>query len=334
MKMNKEIYGQFLLSSQINYTSTYLADHLEGINHDNVQYFLRTEKLSPRIVWKTVRSELVQSPQGYIIFDDVVLEKIHSHRIALVRKQYCGNTHSTIQGIGVVNCLYYNPELGRCWLIDYRIFAPDIDGKRKLDHVVDMLALLGERKVDYHYVLMDSWYATTAIFKSLISLGKLFYCPLKSNRLVDDSGGKTPYMPLEACFWTDTDLQKGKLLKVHKMPQDTYFKVFRVLVTPTRTDYIATNDITQDEPEAAKTHSSYRWFVEQTHREEKQCTGIQKCQCRLARSQKNHITIAILVWNRLKVFAYQAQRSLYALKKSLLDEYMKEQLLKPSFIFA
>jgi hypothetical protein len=98
MKMTKEIYGQFLLSSQINYTSTYLAEHLEGIHHDNVQYFLRTSELSPRIVWKQVRSEIVFSPRGYLIFDDVVMEKIHSRSISLVRRQYCGNTHSVVQG--------------------------------------------------------------------------------------------------------------------------------------------------------------------------------------------------------------------------------------------
>ena len=36
MKMNMEIYGQFLLSSQINYTCTYLADHLESLNYDSI----------------------------------------------------------------------------------------------------------------------------------------------------------------------------------------------------------------------------------------------------------------------------------------------------------
>lgn len=332
--MNKEIYGQFLLSTQINYTSTYLADHLEGINHDNVQYFLRTEGLSPRIVWKQVRATMVQSPQGYVIFDDVVLEKTHSRQIQLVRRQYCGNTHSTILGIGVVNCLYYNPELDRCWLIDYRLFAPQVDGKTKIDHVLDMLALLVSRKVEYQYGLMDAWYATSEVFKYFLAAQKTFYCPLKANRLVDDSGGKEAYKPLEACLWTETELQKGKVIKLYKMPQSTYFKVFRVLVKPTQTDYIVTNDITQNDSETAKTHSSFRWLVEQTHREEKQCTGIQKCQCRLARSQRNHIAIAILVWNRLKTLAYQTQQSLYALKRGLLDEYMRSQLSNPTFKFA
>ena len=34
-------------------------------------------------------------------------------------------------GIGVVNCIYYNPELNRYWVIDARIYQPDQDGKKK-----------------------------------------------------------------------------------------------------------------------------------------------------------------------------------------------------------
>ena len=36
MKMSADLYGQFLPVSQVNYTGTYLADHLEGLTHDNV----------------------------------------------------------------------------------------------------------------------------------------------------------------------------------------------------------------------------------------------------------------------------------------------------------
>jgi hypothetical protein len=44
-----------------------------------------------------------------------------------------------IKGIGVVTCVYVNPALDQFWLIDYRIYDPDGDGKSKLDHVREML---------------------------------------------------------------------------------------------------------------------------------------------------------------------------------------------------
>jgi len=56
-----------------------------------------------------------------------------------VRRQYSGNVHGVIKGIGIVTCVYLNPELERWWVIDYRIFDPERDGKSKLDHVDEML---------------------------------------------------------------------------------------------------------------------------------------------------------------------------------------------------
>jgi len=38
-------------------------------------------------------------------------------------------------------------------------------------------------------VLMDSWYAAQKLMALIEQLGKIYYCPLKRNRLVDDSGG-------------------------------------------------------------------------------------------------------------------------------------------------
>lgn len=334
MKATLELYGQFLLSSQINYTCTYLAEHFEPLTHDNVQYFLKSSHFSPRHIWQRIKEEITLSPRGYIIFDDTVLDKSHSHKIELVRRQYSGNAHGLVKGIGVVNCVYYNPDTDEYWLVDYRIFAPEHDGKTKLTHVTEMLESLKRRNISYLYLLMDSWYATNDLFKYAIKEQKLFYCPIKSNRKVDDSGGKQPYKQAFDTSFTDEEVKSGKVVKVFKMPMDTLFKLFRVLVSTTRTDYIITNDMAQNSTDAAEKESSIRWKVEQLHREEKQLTGIENCQCRLQRSQRNHIAIASMVWLTFKKVAYQTQKTVYNLKKSLLDEYMVQQLNQSTISFA
>ena len=334
MKATLELYGQFLLSSQINYTCTYLAEHFEPLTHDNVQYFLKSSHFSPRHIWQRIKKEITLSPRGYIIFDDTVLDKSHSHKIELVRRQYSGNAHGLVKGIGVVNCVYYNPDTDQYWLVDYRIFAPEHDGKTKLNHVTEMLESLKRRNISYLYLLMDSWYATNELFKYAIKEQKIFYCPIKNNRRVDDSGGKEPYKQAFDTPFTEDEVKFGKVVKVFKMPMDTYFKLFRVLVTTTRTDYIITNDLAQNSTDAAEKESSIRWKVEQLHREEKQLTGIENCQCRLQRSQRNHIAIASMVWITFKKVAYQTQKTVYNLKKSLLDEYMIQQLNQSTISFA
>ena len=75
----------------------------------------------------------------FFVFDDSVMDKNFSRRIELVRSQYSGNAHGVIKGIGVVTCVYVNPEIDQFWIIDYRIYDPDGDGKTKLDHMQDML---------------------------------------------------------------------------------------------------------------------------------------------------------------------------------------------------
>ncbi len=72
-----------------------------------------------------------------------------------------------------------------------------------------------------------------------------------------------------------------------------------------------------------------RWKIEEFHRELKQLTGIEACECRKARIQRNHIGCAMLVWLRLKQLAYSTGRTVYQLKYGLLSNYLIQQLKHP-----
>jgi hypothetical protein len=93
-----------------------------------------------------------------------------------------------------------------------------------------------------------------------------------------------------------------------------------------------TNDPAAETTEATQQVSGFRWKIEQLHREGKQLTGLERCQCRKARIQRNHIACAFLVWVRLKQLAAQTGQSLYHLKHGLLDDYLCLQLKNPSLI--
>ena len=135
-------YCQFLLTMPVNYTITHFADHCERFSHDQINRYLAGDRLPPRYVWESVKPHLKQTPNGYIIFDDTVLDKRHAKKIALAKDQYNGSAHTTINGIGVVTCVYVNPELDPYWIIDFRIYDKQGDDKTKLDHVQDMLDVL------------------------------------------------------------------------------------------------------------------------------------------------------------------------------------------------
>lgn len=334
-KVSRLDYCQYLLVSQINYTLTNFADHCARFSHDAVNRYLRDERITPRLIWDNVRLQVAATERGYVVFDDTVLDKNYSHSIELVRRQYSGNAHAVIKGLGVVTCVYVNPEADQFWLIDYRIYDPDGDGKTKLDHVREMLSnVVHEKQLPFHAVLMDSWYATRDLMLYIESLEKIYYCPLKDNRQVDDSQGEQPYCRVDALEWSEAELKQGKRVKLKGFPKEHKVRAFRVAVSTHRTDYVVTNDFAQDSTEATQEACGFRWKIEQLHREGKQLTGLEGCQCRKARIQRNHIGCALLVWVRFKELAAQTGRTMYQLKHGLLDDYLIQQLRNPTLKMA
>ncbi|OWY67891.1 transposase [cyanobacterium TDX16] len=335
MGFTKLDYCQYLLSSQINYTLTNLADHIENFSHDTINRYLKDEKITPGLLWDNVKHQVQAHSHAYVIFDDTVLDKRYAKKIEITRRQYSGNEHRVLRGIGLVSCVYVNPDTSQFWVIDYRIYDPDTDGKTKLDHVSDMLnSVVSYKRLPFHTVLMDSWYATQKLMQVIDEIGKIYYCPLKKNRLADDTGGVEKYKQIEQLIWNKVETQQGKIIKIKGFPHDKKVKLFRVIVSTDKTEFIATNDKTQDSTDAVQQVCGIRWKIEQFHREIKQLTGVEACQCRKARIQRNHIGCALLVWSRLKVIAYQTCQTVYQLKHKLLSDYLIQQLKHPSVVMS
>lgn len=271
-------------------------------------------------------------PQGgYLIFDDTVLDKRYSRQITMVRRQYSGNVKGIVQGIGVVVCLYYVPLEDKFYLLGYRIFDPNFDEKTKVDHVSDLLKEVECQCVGYVGVLMDTWYAVARLFQQIHHLGKYFYCPIKSNRLVKHHKDTT-YSTVGELIWTKQEKEFGKTIKVKDLNLDV--KVFRVAVSTDRTDCVLSNDLRPHSTEYVAQRQKMRWNIECFNREVKQLTGIDKCQCRKAAAQRTHIFCAMLVWHKLKQIAYQTFDTIYQVKYLPLKNFLIQQLKQPTPVFA
>lgn len=330
-KVTRLDYCQFLLSSQINYTLTHFADHSEQFSHDALNRYMAGEHLPPRLVWENVRGQIVTSPNGFIIFDDMVLDKDHSEKIELVRQQWSGNAKQVIRGIGVVTCVYVNPDTDQFWIIDYRIFAPETDNKSKLDHLREMLAnAVHPKRLPFRVVLMDTWYAAKDELLFIEQLGKVYYCPVKTNRLVSLNRDDKHYHRVDALLWSQDELRTGRLLHLRDFPAGHQVKLFRLELSTGRTDYIVTNDVSQDWTPATQDVWGWRPKIEEFHREDKQLTGVDRCQCRRARIVRNHIGCAMLVWVRLKQVASETGQTIYQVKHGMLSDYLRQQLRSPA----
>ncbi len=334
MTPNRLDYCQFLLVSPLNYTLTYYADHVKALSHDRINRYLEKENVSSEDLWRNVKESLVLSPSGYLLFDDTVLDKHHSFKIESVYKQYSGNAHRVIKGIGVVTCVYVNPETQQFWEVDYRIYDPDADQKSKLDHVQDMLEDAAFVKgLSFTRVLMDSWYATQKLMKWIDESGRIYFTVVKKNRLVDETQGVEAYQKIEDLIWSEEEIQTGKRVKLNGFPANHKVQLFRVIPLPGKTEFVVTNDLSCNTLDEARRHCKIRWRIEQLHRELKQLTGIESCQCRKRSIQKNHIGLAMLLWTKLKGIAYDTGETVYHLKHSLWDAFITASLENPPLQF-
>ena len=272
-----------------------------------------------------------------MIFDDSVLDKSYSKKIEIARWQYSGNTHQTVMGIGIVNCIYYNPEIDRYWIIDERIYQPEQDGKKKYIHVEDMLLQAIKRGVVFRTVLMDTWYAITSLMCKIDALGYKFVCPIRSNRQILDfwtDPEKPKYRSVKELPWkNEQELELGKTIKLRGC--SIKMKLFRLSVHPDRTDYIVTNDFDQiNTSQDATKACAMRWKIEQYHREVKQTTGIGKCQARNSKAQRKHIKVAILAWLVLNAQAHAMNKNIYQVKEEPLKTFQAALWRQPSVVFA
>lgn len=324
--ITKRQYIEYLISTPINYTCSHLAEHLEGMSHDAVSDYLQRDKLTAGSLWGLVGPLLNDSQASYLIVDDSVQNKQYSRKIDLVKKQYSGAVHGLVRGIGVVNLVHSTGS--EFYPIDYRIYAPEADGKTKNDHFRDMLVNARAAKhIQAQTVLFDSWYASVDNLKLIERLGMFFVTPLKANRMVSLSKDEG-YVHLDTLDWTAERLDQGVAVKLKEMP--FYVQLFKLVATNGDIEWVITNhppgtfttsDI-QDE-------NAVRWQIEQLHRELKQLTGSEKCECRKARSQRNHIACCYHAWLSLKVKARELAKSLYAVQRDLFSDYLRAELRSP-----
>ncbi len=150
-KCSLNLYVDFLIASQKQYSGSELSKVSPvEMSHDSVNRWLKKNKLTPKIVWRNAQS-MVDLEAGYLIIDDTVLDKPHSRKISLVKNQYSGKHHRTVNGINLINMLWTNGE--KIVPVDYRAYDPGRDGKTKNDHFREMLDFAEKRGFSPDYVL-------------------------------------------------------------------------------------------------------------------------------------------------------------------------------------
>jgi len=326
--ITKQQYVEYLICAIGNYTGSNLAEHLDDVSHDVITDYLSNERHTARGLWELVEGLIKDNPEAFMLVDDSVHDKRYSRFIELVKLQYSGAEHGLVRGIGVVNLVHSAGVKQDFYPIDYRVYAPDQDGKTKNDHFADMVInAVFAKKIKAKRILFDSWYASAANLKLVHRLGLVFFTTLKSNRMVSLSK-ESGWIHLNDIEWSTERLQNGVPVKL----KEVSFKVqlFKVVATDGDIDWVITNS--PDETlttQVAQDTNDVRWQIEEPHRGLKQLTGTEKCQCRKGRSQRTHLACCYHAWLSLKLKANLLGKTLYQTKDDLFSDYLRAELTAP-----
>jgi putative transposase len=110
-------------------------------------------------------------------------------------------------------------------------------------------------------------------------------------------------------------------------------RVFRIDAKDGVADYWATNDLTMDEGRR-QGYAETSFAIENYHRDLKQNCGVERCQVRSERAQRNHIGMALRAFLRLEWHFFTTGISGYEAKLSLIREAIRSYLACPSLTLA
>jgi hypothetical protein len=178
--ITREQYIQFLIHTPVNYTGSYLAEHLVSVSHDTVSDFLKKQPIEHTSLWEQSKDLIHDVKESYLIVDDSVQEKPYARAIELIYPHYSGNKHRVVQGIDIVNLVHSSGQQDY-YPVDYRIYAPEYQHvkKTKNDYFLEMLQdAFEKKKIQARYILFDSWYASFQNLNYIHQSERVFYTTL------------------------------------------------------------------------------------------------------------------------------------------------------------
>jgi hypothetical protein len=284
-------YINFLVAAPTVFTCTEAArvqpDTPRRAAHDALTRLLQRLAPDPTPLWKEARQHVVLH-DGLLLIDDTTLDKPSAQKMELVHRHWSGKHHRVVQGINLVTLLWSDgTDALPC---DYRLYDKPVDGVTKNAHFRAMLATAKARGLQPRLVAFDSWYSSLENLKTIRTYGWRWLTRLKGNRQVDpdDTGNRALQETDIAADGTVVHLKGYGLIRV-----------FRIVTPDGDTEYWATNDLTMP-PFERERWAKQAWTIEAYHRGLKQFCGVERCQARSARAQRNHIGWAIRAFLRLE----------------------------------
>lgn len=319
-KVQPEDYVQFLLGSPLQFTCTEAArvqpPRQNPPFHDAFTRLLTRLEPDPEALWQEARHQ-IRPAEGVLVLDDSTLDKPYARATELVGWHWSGKHHAVVKGINLLTVVWTDGD--RHIPCDYRIYDKAHDGFSKNDLFGQQLRRAKERGLSPRCVCFDSWYSSLDNLKLVRSLGWTWLTRLKSNRKVRVAFGSP--QPIG----TVTVPDEGR--EVY-LPGYGSIRVFRVVATNGDTDYWATGDLRMDALTRLK-YGEFSWRIEEYHRGIKQFCGVERCQARRAKAQRNHIGMSIRAFLRMECYCFARGWSWFQAKMDVIRDAVRTYLTNP-----
>jgi DDE superfamily endonuclease len=320
-KVQPEDYIQFLLGSPIQFTCTEAArvqpSKPEPPAHDAFTRLLTRLQPDPQQLWIEAQPH-IRRDDGILVLDDSTLDKPFARHMALVGWHWSGKHHAVVKGINLLTLVWTDGD--RHVPCDYRLYDKAHDGYSKNELFVQQLRAAKQRGLNPKCVCFDSWYSSLDNLKLLRVLEWTWLCRLKCNRKVRVDCGRP-----QAIRTVDIP-QCGRV--VH-LPGYGSIRVFRVVARNGDTDYWASSDVQMDALTRLQ-YGEFAWRIEEYHRGLKQFCGVERCQARRAKAQRNHIGLSIRAFLRLECHCFARGISWFQAKLEVIRNAVRTYIANPS----
>jgi putative transposase len=286
--------------------------------HDAYTRLLHRLEPDPETLYREVEP-LLDKNKGVLVLDDSTLDKFYAKKIETVHRHWSGKHKAVVWGINLISMVWTDGD--QTLPLDYRIYDKPNDGLTKNDHFRNLVNAAKLRGFQPRAVLFDSWYASLENLKLIRDHGWTFLTQLKTNRKVDLE--RQGYRAIADVAITAT----GTIVHLEGFGP---IKVFKAVSRDGDVEYWATNDLAMDELRRLEL-AECCWAVEEYHRALKQCCNVERCQTRSARSQRNHIGMAIRAFARLSWHFHITGISWYAAKAAIVREAVRSYRSQPLY---
>lgn len=315
-------YIDFLIASPRAFSCTEAArvqpEGDRAAAHDAINRLLYRLEADPQALWQEARTQIKPS-HGILVVDDSTLDKHYARHIELVYRHWSGKHRHIVCGINLISLLWTDGD--RHIPLDWRVYDKPNDHATKNEHFCAMIQTAKARGLAPACVAFDSWYGSLANLKLVRDCGWSWLTRFKPNRLVDPDN--TGNRRLDALNLSATGC-------IVHLKGYGFVKIFKIDAPDGDIEYWATNDLTMNTLQRVQ-YAGYANTIEQYHRGIKQFCGVERCQARCAKAQRNHIGLALRAFLRLECYCFHSGIGWFAAKTQIIRDAVRYYIAHPQY---